>query len=230
MTRYRLIIGFALMLPLGSCQSVQQTEDRVVLAFGEAMFDGGTAGDSAGASVHGDTVLSRWSSPVAAGVVEGADAANVQLAKEAVFELGAVAGIRIDWRPAGDPATALRLHFTDKTEFTIHRAERAECYANTGVAVTGEIVEADIYVSRSRLGGWNTDCLAHELLHAFGWLGHTHRLRSANSYVHGETDLTEWDRILMHTLYDPRLERGSVKAEAMPVARVIIAELLAGRQ
>ncbi len=37
-------------------------------------------------------------------------------------------------------------------------------------------------------------------------------------------ELTEADKILLRTLYDPRLKPGMTKAEAMPIARQIIAE------
>lgn len=220
-------IAFFGVFLLAACQTTQRVEDRLVLAFGEAMFNGGEVHDGAAPAGSPHDLLARWPSPVSVSVVEGDTAANVALAKEAVGILAALSALDVEWSPARDRSAALRIHFASRDGFVINRSEKAVCYTRTAVAPAGRILQADVYVSRMPDGGWNTECLTHELLHAFGWRGHTHRLRSANSYAHGESELTRWDRIMMRTLYDPRLEPGISKAAALPVARVIIREHLA---
>ncbi len=72
-------------------------------------------------------------------------------------------------------------------------------------------------------------CVRHELMHALGFLGHTHSTDSILSYRHPNFDFTTWDELFVRTLYDPRLEVGTPRELALPVACEVISELLAAR-
>ena len=226
MQQFRYICLAAVLTGLAGCQSNQQVEDRLVAAFGETMFDAGRAAHGQGGIFSESGNLAKWESPVTVAVVEGANPANVDLSKSLLAELAQLSGLAIEWVEPGDAGIQLKIHFSSEREFIINGNQRATCYAGTGDSPDGRLDAASIYIGLAKEGEWRTDCLTHELLHALGWRGHTHRVRSAISYAHGETELTKWDRLMMRALYDPRLAPGISKADAIPVTRVIFREMI----
>lgn len=197
-----------------------------MLAFEEAMFNAGRISDTAEKGTKA-AVTARFSSPVRVSLFEGATTDNQEFARRTLEEFAVVTGVTIEWRRPGDRNADLLILFTDEKEFVVNGNQRGICYASVNADNEGVIRSAAVHVSRKSEDLWRNECLAHELLHAFGWRGHTHRIRSANSYMHNEDELTRWDRLLMRTLYDPRLPPGTPKDDAIPKARAILRELLA---
>ncbi len=222
----RLIATITLSAAVGGCQSNQHVEDRLVLAFEEAMFNTGRISDAPGRADRA-AVIARFSSPVSVSVTEGATSDNLSLVRRTLADFAAATGVTIAWRDPGDRDAALLIRFTDDNSFVFNGNEHGVCYATVGVDDDGIIRRSIVHVSRKAENVWRDECLVHELMHAFGWRGHTHRIRSANSYMHGELALTRWDRLLMRTLYDPRLPAGTPKDDAIPRARAILREHLA---
>lgn len=222
----RLIMAVFLAMAIAGCQSGQQLEDRLVLAFEEAIFNAGRISDTAEQGSKA-AIIARFSSPVRVSIIEGATADNQELARQTLDEFAAVTEVTIEWRPPGYGDADLLILFTDRKEFIVNGNERGICYASVRADDEGVIRPSRVHISRKDENVWQTECLVHELLHAFGWRGHTHRIRSANSYMHGEYALTRWDRLLMRTLYDPRLPPGTPKNDAILQARAILRELLA---
>ena len=221
------LFSLNLLLAITGCQSAQQAENRMVRAFGEAMFPLQQLGGHMVESVPGDTPhLTRWSSGVRASMMEGATPETMAATHAVLEEFAALSNVSVDWLAPEDNSANLRIYFSEKSEFVINGNELATCYSSMRSNRDWTIAQARVYVGMEKETGAHRDCFTHELLHAFGWRGHTHRVRSANSYAHGENQLTRWDRILMRTQYDPRLATGTPKADALPVARVIIRELM----
>ena len=224
---------YILMLLFGSvvaaCQSPQMVEDRLLAAFGETMFDSNGASHDRVAVDKKDLRLARWESAVDISVMEGATTENVAFVRETLAQFAELTGLEITLAEPHDTSAQLRIFFGTRKDFVINGNERAKCFARSRSDRQNRMEMAEIHVSQIEDGKWQTDCLVHELLHAFGWRGHTHRVRSAISYMHGETELTRWDVYLMQTLYDPRLESGISRDDAMPVARTILHELLEQR-
>lgn len=226
MQQFRYIFLAAVVTALTACQSNRQVEDRLVAAFGETMFDAGPAAHGTGGVLSRSGNLAKWESPLTVAVVEGASEENVDLARAELAELARLSGLTIDWVEPDAAEIGLKIHFSRDRDFIINGNQRASCYAGTGNATDGRLDAAGIYIGLVKEGEWRTDCLTHELLHALGWRGHTHRVRSAISYAHGETELTRWDRLLMRTLYDKRLPHGISKTDAMPVVRAILHDMI----
>ncbi len=220
-----ILILFAVAV-VSACQSPQLVEDRLVAAFGETMFgDRGLAHDRTEPSDK-ELRLSKWHASVAISVMEGATPENTEVVKKTLETFGELTGLDIVHATPGDSSAQLRIYFSDKKDFVINNNQRAACYAHSRSGRDSRLEMAEVHVARIDDNSWRTECLVHELLHAFGWRGHTHRVRSAISYMHGETELTRWDTYLMQTLYDPRLEAGISREDAMPRVRLIIHELL----
>ena len=226
MQQFRYIFLTVVMVTVAGCQSNQEAEDRLVSAFGETMFDAGSAAHGEGGLLSQSGYLAKWESPVTVAVVEGATRKNIEFTKKSLGELAQLSGLTFEWVESGTSGIKLDIHFSSEREFVINGNQRASCYARTGNAPNGRLDRASIYIGLSGKDEWRTDCLNHELLHGLGWRGHTHRIRSVISYAHGETKLTKWDRLMMRALYDSRLPPGISKADAIPVARAIFRKML----
>ncbi len=226
MQQFRYIFLLVVLTALAGCQSSQEVEDRLVAAFGETMFDAGPASHGQGEVFSKSGNLAKWESPVTVAVMVGDTPENVAATKEILSELADLGGLELDWVKAGADGIELEIHFSDKREFVINGNQLAACYARTGDASDGRLKTVGIYIGMTGEDEWRTNCLTHELLHALGWRGHTHRIRSAISYAHGESELTKWDRLMMRALYDPRLPPGISKADAIPVVRAIFREMI----
>lgn len=209
-----------------ACQSPQLVEDRLVAAFGETMFGGPEAAHDHAAADDREPRLSKWQPAVTVSVVEGATDENTALVKETLERFADLTHLDIEFAAPGNTSAQLKVYFSDMKDFLINDNEMAACFTRTHVNSAYRLEAAEIYISRNGDGNWRDECVVHEFLHAFGWRGHTHRVRSAVSYMHGEKDLTRWDAYLMRTLYDPRLRSGTTKAKALPTVRTILHSLL----
>jgi len=227
MTDFKYIFMLFVGAVVTACQSPRMVENRLVAAFGETMFDGNSVAHLNVAEGKKDHRLAKWESSVEISVVEGATEENVTLVQETLGQFAELTGLDITFGEPYDRSAQLQIFFGTDKDFVINGNERATCFARTRSDRRNRLVLSEVHVSQVADGKWQTDCIVHELLHAFGWRGHTHRVRSAISYMHGETELTRWDAYLMRTLYDRRLEPGTSKDDAMPVARAILHELLA---
>ena len=226
MQQFRYICLLVVLVALTGCQSNREVEDRLVAAFGETMFDAGPISHGQGEILSENGNLAKWESPITVAVVEGDNPKNIAIAKEILAELAELSGLKLEWVERGASEIELEIHFSDKRRFVINGNQLASCYAWTGGAPDGRLTVAGVYISIAGEGEWRADCLTHELLHALGWRGHTHRIRSVISYAHGETQLTKWDKLMMRALYDPRLPPGISKADAIPVIRAIFHDMI----
>ena len=229
MLDFKYILMLFLAAILAACQSPEVVEDRLVSAFGETMF--GNRGPMHDRTIEDENRLrlSKWHSSVKISVIEGATEENVALVQETLQPFADLTGLEIILTEPKNESAQLKIYFSSKKDFVINDNERAVCFAHAQSDRRSHLEMAEVHVSRLDDEEWQTACLVHEFLHAFGWRGHTHRVRSAISYMHGESELTRWDEYLMKTLYDPRLESGISRADAMPKVRVIIHELLEER-
>ena len=119
--------------------------------------------------------------------------------------------------------------FQHRREFPTWHAHN-RCYGHVEDYGKGPIVESLAVVGTNIPAHIRDHCLLEELTQTLGLLGDACHYRpslfcdGAGTY---DTDLTEADEILLRTLYDPRLKSGMTAAEAMPIARRVIAELTA---
>jgi hypothetical protein len=226
MQDFKYILMLFLGVTLAACQSPELVEDRLVSAFGETMFGNRGQIYDRTATGENDQHLEKWHSSVEISVIEGATEENIAIVQESLNQFAELTALEINLMEPKNESAQLKIFFSNERDFVINDNERAACFAHTRSDRENRLEMAEVHISRIDDGRWHTDCLDHELLHAFGWRGHTHRVRSAISYMHGENELTRWDVYLMRTLYDPRLESGISEADAMPKVREILHELL----
>jgi len=226
MLDFKYILMLFLGASLAACQSPDMVEERLVLAFGETMFANPGPRYDRTATGENDSRLAKWQAAVEISVAEGATEENIALVEETLKQFAELTDLEIKLTEPKNESAQLKVYFSGKKEFLINHNERAACFAHSRSDRENRLETAEVHISLIDDGEWHTGCLVHELLHAFGWRGHTHRVRSAISYMHGESELTRWDAVLMRTLYDPRLEPGISRADAMPRVRAIIHELV----
>jgi hypothetical protein len=229
MQQFRYILAFFALLTAAACESNQEVENRLVAAFGETMFHAGPEAHGEGQLFTKSGMLAKWNSPVTVAVMEAGEPANIEIVRKKLAEMSEASGLAFNWVEPGGRRPQLRIYFDTAQDFIINGNERADCYTRIEDRRNGYLYDASVHVGLAKEGEWRTGCLTHELLHALGWRGHTHRVRSAISYAHGETEMTRWDRLMMRTLYDTRLQPGMPKEEAMPLVRAILAELVEGK-
>ena len=208
-----------LLLSVGSCQTTkEQHRDRLARFFEDVVF-GGLPGDD-----HTGEQLTRWDGPIRL-QVSGAQADTYRQEVWAQLRMAAgLAGLSIEESDAGGEDPNFVVLFAPTKNFPVNE-RYAPCRAGVRSA-NGVLFHILIQISVAEKN-WVKPCIAHEIAHSFGLFGHSPRVPSVLSPIHGETDFTDWDEMLLGALYDPRLLPGMSKAEAMPVARGIIAEQLA---
>lgn len=129
-----------------------------------------------------------------------------------------LASAKIDYEilPADDDTANVRLKFIN-----FRPSPNLACitgrWPRDGVTTRATLGILDTVVNR---------CLAHEIMHVIGFVGHPHDSNSVLSYVHQHTDFTEIDRMLVRVLYDPRLQPGLGHLLAMATARDVLVDLL----
>lgn len=229
MADFKYILMFFLGPVVAGCESPQVVEERLVAAFGETMFGSRGQWHEGVSAGKEDFHIAKWQSSVEVSVMEGATPANVALVRNTMPQFAELTGLSISVVGWNNASARLQIYFSSKKDFVINDNEPAKCFARSRSDRQGRLDLAEVHIARIDDRTWQTDCLVHELLHAFGWRGHTHRVRSAISYMHGETELTRWDAYLMRTLYDPRIEFGASRDDALPVARDVLHELLNAR-
>lgn len=103
--------------------------------------------------------------------------------------------------------------------------EKAECLAFP--ADQGGVIRSS-YIAIPYGSPIVQHCIVHELMHSLGLPGHA-QVAGQSIMGLGSPPLTELplnDKIIVRTLYDPRITPGMPRLEALAVAREVIAELL----
>lgn len=161
----------------------------------------------------------RWTHAIFVAVDRGGDlrphAAQIIAA---VAQLGAIAGVAVVAVESDDP----------RRNFLVRQADpagRAACRAAV-YSQAGHIVRVDIDIFLGGRGSL-TRCINHEVLHGFGFRSHAQQAPSILSYrATDQTQISDVDRILLQTLYDPALRPAMPIAQATVVACAIIGRKL----
>ncbi len=109
----------------------------------------------------------------------------------------------------------------------IVRTANGGCYFLSYFLDDGRLVYAAIVVNRERPAGLIDACLLEELAQSLGLPNDDARISPS---IFNDSDhlrrLSDVDRLLIRTLYDPRVPLGAARAEAVRAARAVIADLL----
>ena len=220
MLKLRRRLGPLLLAVLGlllqSCQTAELRNARIQRFVEEMIFGGPNDRDPAR-----EPRLLRWERPVRVYYLDNPLPQQVALFQEqlAVFsELTAVPVLS-----AASAAEAnLTVAFKRNPDFLINR-EYVPCYVGVR-SNERELILAEIEISVADPDRIKP-CVAHELMHSFGFGYHSAIVRSIMSPLHGEETLTEWDELALRLLYDPSLQGGMTREDARPVMKGLIVTL-----
>jgi hypothetical protein len=210
--------GWALLVMglLAGCTSVEARNERLVRFMDELFFGG-----PYDAHHEQDKRLSRWSGTMRVAITgPGAEEHRDDLAEQ-VAGMAALSGLDARMAAAGDGEANVVVELVEQNDFLINR-EYVACYAHVKGG-ENHIDSAKVYIGMDKPEGFR-DCMAHELMHVFGFSFHSGIVRSVLSPAHGEDELTEWDELAFQVLYDPRLELGAPRDLVLPVVRQIVRE------
>jgi len=171
----------------------------------------------------------KWRAPVAVRLLGDATAQERLATDHALETISSFTGLSFyRSRRRVQSANLLTLRFREHDEMTLrHGRGGAVCTASTS-GNRGAIYRGRIDVSRRF-----ADCLRHELMHAIGfdnhWSGEGADLRIfsvlAPRYSRARLhDYSPFDEAAIRMLYDPRLEPGMPRAEALTLVREIAVE------
>lgn len=185
-----------------------------------------------------ETPLRRWRERPSLAVFGGhGDIAAQRDRLVAVGNALARAVPRLEWTAAAAPATAtLKFGIGSRAAMLAAVGGAGAMAASFGDSVCiarywlepgGEhIARAAVIVDRDLRPSLMAHCIAEELVQVMGLPNDAcHYRPSLFCEADEEPAMTPADEILLRTLYDDRLRTGMSRAEAMPIARAIIAEL-----
>ncbi|MGH6949121.1 MAG: DUF2927 domain-containing protein [Kiloniellales bacterium] len=207
---------------LSGCQA-SDTDNRLGRFFAELVFGSGDAYEGTSGR------LVKWTGAV------GFHLSGIDIAEHepklatALARFSALTGVAV--APATESAANLRIVFVPEESFEINQTtsshETVPCAAAIKSGEQGiERAMIRISVAEEEL---IEECIAHELMHAFGFRHHSGLVRSALSPFHGKDTLTVWDETALKILYDPEIRHNAGRNAVMPIARRRISEFVAGR-
>jgi len=225
--RYRWIVAVAplVLLACATAPSGERKIDVAVRQFNEIAFGVAPAHELRFDDSTRSAWVSKWDRPVLASVFGAAADAPVADARMTLSEIASITGHQVVWHRDGSADANLLIHFTGERDFVINANEIAGCYTEIHDAV-GRISRVEVFIG-IEADGSISDCMTHELMHAFGFHGHALRPTSVLSGFAPTDDLTPSDRLALRTLYDPQLVPGMPRDRALPMARGIMERLLA---
>ena len=165
----------------------------------------------------------KWTEPIRLAFDNPGAAPNlVELTRQAVKTIAAEADISIVDLAAKDATGTMVVYFDENGLF----GRAGDCIAQNWMRNDWAIRRGELRINPTRMRDIDR-CVTHESMHAFGFNSHPHAALSILSYVYkAQRTLTDLDRNLIHTLYDPRMTLGLKPAPASQLACRILGERL----
>lgn len=170
----------------------------------------------------------RWARPVAVELIgDQTEAYRANVAKH-MADIARWTGLSIRLLAKGERGGNLTISILDADGMAPHRHSRPkpECLTKWRL-VKETFAEAHLFLEDQF-----AHCLAHELMHAFGFFSHPRSgytisaLRGGRP-VYWHRTFTGWDEIAFKVLYSPELRPGMPRDEALPIVRRLVAEHVA---
>lgn len=236
---FRVTLTLAMAFALSGCTALPSLQtanyERVVAQFeatvtsAEFVHRGPTA------------VVRKWRGPVRYAVLN-ADPFQAAIIQHNMETLQGLTGIRIIQVDPSQNAN-FRIVFGDRKRLhnwltrtmggdtpQVRTIANSPCFANLGYDDAGVIEYVQVGINTGNQGHLMRHCMLEELVQAFGPVDDACHFRPS-LFCDGpgthDTGLTPGDEIIMKALYDRRIQPGMTREQAMPVAREVIAKLMA---
>ncbi len=185
----------------------------------------GVTGFGAGATLTG--VVVRWDHPIVYSL-DGMqyDKARIAETVETLKTIADKAGVVVKEGALGGKDVNFRIIFLNTDNLRTKSGGKAGCLTSwNSDGWTGRLSWVELQINFAYQAGIS-QCIQHELLHAFGLRGHPHKLHSIMSYYTTRFvfEPTEADIVMLQTLYDHRIKTGMPRLHAVALANGIIEE------
>jgi hypothetical protein len=146
----------------------------------------------------------------------------VEPSRQGIKTIAAEAGIAVVDLADGDPSANFVVYFDENGL----NGRSGFCFGSAKWDKAKVITRGELRLNPTRIRDFDR-CAIHEPMHSFGFLSHPHAAESVLSYVFkAQRTLTDLDRYLIRTLYDPQLAPGTSGAAASQAACRILAKWL----
>lgn len=169
-------------------------------------------------------VVKRWKLPLRVTAGGAVTVEKERLIRDRLERFRELTGVDLHWEGLDAKRYNFKIVVVPSSQIRARASSDTLCVANPDDS-NGTILSATLHLPAGDLKDFE-ECLDHELMHAFGFDGHSHRLESTLSYMHNKGALTTWDEILLRTLYSPQLTPGMHRQAALPVVSRLLAEEL----
>ncbi len=210
---------------VASVETLVSVFDRMGLGFGR---DGNTQGRAV-----------KWAAPIRVRFLGDYDDSDVATVRRAFSTMQRLTGISVEI-PSKSGQANFAVHFIEKYKLheevlkIVKDPESVFSIPIDGICMAipnyvRSITSANIFVAGKNDRKLRETCVRHELMHAYGLLGHHQKYRPSILFFRNIdlARLSTNDMILLRTLYDPRIRPGMKRSLALPLSRKIIAELTA---
>ncbi len=183
-------------------------------------------------------VVARWQGPVGIRFQGHVTPQYRKFVRTHLQTLSNLTNLEFNEVEPGDSAPGIYIRFAPRAEMTqipvppSHRAaveraaQNANCFFFSWKKPPSRIIKTIIVADIGKDPAILNSCLLEELTQALGLPNDSDMLRPS---IFSDRDrlyeLGPQDRVLVHTLYDPRMQPGMSKGEALRTAREIISEL-----
>ena len=235
MTHISKVLIVFLVLLVAACTTPQDA-GRDSLASEEDLFRiFARLGAGFGKDDNANAWVRKWVSPVRVSLVNARSPDDEQLVRAAFEKLLPLTGIPHEY-PAKTGRTNFVVHFVKHADLKqeidkrVGNSEQFKALPKGTLCFAlprgrNNIGYADIFVANDISDRIREICVLHEMLHAFGLIGH-HQLFGPSILFHKDISQQQFslnDRILLRTLYDPSISAGMPRKEALLAAKTLIA-------
>ncbi len=210
-------LSCCVLLLLASCQAAELRRERIYRFVDEISF-GGPLDPVA----RREPRLARWGEPLKVTFLEGETPEYIALVEAQLATFTRLTGVPVNYIDDEEDAN-VTVAFKADPDFLANR-EYVPCYVGLRSGST-DLRRATIEISVADPERIER-CIAHELMHTFGFRYHSGVVRSILSPAHDQETFSEWDELALRILYHPSVEAGLTREQAAPVFRRLIAELL----
>ncbi len=213
----RLALSVLVLVALAACQTAAYRSDRIYRFVDQMVFGG-----PLDAAVYRDTEVTRWEEPLRLYILEAETPERRAEVERILARFQQITGLSAGI--VGDHASAnITLAFKPNKDF-LANSEYVPCFVRTRRR-SGALANATIQVSVAD-PDMVKKCIAHELMHSFGFGNHSGVVSSILSPLHDLETLSEWDELALRILYHPSVEIGMTRQEAGPIFRRLIPEFM----
>jgi hypothetical protein len=217
----RTFVGPVLLLALLAAPCAAGAQSRQTLADAARAFDESAlrADDNNAKPMP----VRKWMGPVRLSFANASAAFGlVEPSRQGIKTIATEAGIAVIDLANGDPSANFVVYFDENGL----NGRSGYCFGSARWNAARIIIRGELRLNPTRIRDFDR-CAIHEPMHSFGFLSHPHAAESVLSYVFkGQRTLTELDRYLIRTLYDPQLTPGMPAPAASQAACRILARWL----